>query len=439
MAIRRDAPEVTVLVLEERARVGGLVETERTADGLVIEHGADCLLTTKPSGLAAARDAGLGDAIVAGGAAPRRTYVSTAAGLVLMPQVFGGIRPSSMLSLLRTPLLSPAGKARSAFEPLVRRRHSTDESVRAFASRRFGRELARAIVEPLVAGIYGGDAERLSAEACLPRLRAFEREHGSVTRGMQWAIRQRRQSSDREQPPVVTLARGMASLPEALAARLHDRLTIGVSVRGIARHGQCGFRVETTRGTVACDGVVMATPAWRAAPIVDPLSPDLAASLANIAHSALDCVTLAWDRCDVPHPLDATGWVRGASDSRVTLACTWSSEKWSGRAPVGIVLVRSVFAATGATDAELVAAAHRELRDLLGIVRVPRLTRVRRIPRATPIYEVGHPTRVAEMVAAVRALGAVGLAGNAYAGIGIPDCVASGEAAARAVLDALPA
>jgi oxygen-dependent protoporphyrinogen oxidase len=438
-AVRHDAADVEVLVLEQNGRVGGLVETERTADGFVIEHGADALLTSKPWGLAAAHDAGLDGHVVAGGAAPRRTYVSTRDGLVVMPHVFAGVAPFAVWSLLRTPLLSAAGKARVALEPLVPREDTVDESVRSFVTRRFGRELAREVVEPLVGGIYGGDADRLSAEACLPRLRAFERDQGSVARGVHRAIRERRRAGGRAVPPVVTLEGGMASLPEALAHRLDGRVVCGVAVRGITRGAHGGFRIDTARGAIDCDGIVLATPAWRAAALVDALSADLSTSLARIAHTALDCVTLAWRRRDVPSVLEGTGWVRGAGDRRRTLACTWSSEKWWGRAPAGFVLVRSVLSAPQATDRELIDVARRDLHDLIGVEAMPCLTRVRRLLRATPIYEVGHVDRIAVMAAEARALGAFALAGNAYGGIGVPDCVASGARAARAVLDALAA
>ena len=440
VALRRVAPEVQVLVLERASRVGGLVETERTPEGYVVEYGADCLVTTKPGGIAAAREAGLGEAIVAGTGA-RRTYVATADGLVPMPQIFAGVGVEAVRAVLRTPLLSLAGKARMALEPFISpRRNSGDESVRAFMERRFGGELTRAVVAPLIGGIYGGDIARLSVEACLPRLCEFEREQGSVVAGMQGAIRARRRrerAGETVLPPTVTLRRGMGSLPEAMAARLGERIALAVGVDRIDARAGGGFDVETTKGTIGCDGVVLATAAWQVPPLVERLSPDLAAELGVLPHKALDCVTLAWPRSAVSHPLDATGWVRAAGETRQTLACTWSSQKWPGRVPAGFVLLRSVLTMPQASDVELIDAARADLRDLIGIATAPSFVRVRRIPRATPIYEVGHVARVARLVLHARKLGALALAGNAHAGVGIPDCVASGESAARAVVSAL--
>jgi oxygen-dependent protoporphyrinogen oxidase len=442
LALRRTAPDVEVVVLEAAGRVGGLVETERTPEGFVVEYGADCLVTTKPEGVAAACGAGLGDAIVVG-TGTRRTYVATGEGLVPMPQVFAGVGLEAALSVLRTPLLSLVGKARAALEPFVpARREDGDESVRAFMERRFGIEFTRAVVAPLIGGVYGGDVGRLSVDGCLPRLRQFERVDGSVVAGMQRAIRARRRrvrAGEVVLPPTVTLRAGMGSLPDAMAARLGEHVALGVGVGRIDRRAGGGFAVETAKGIIGCDGVVLATAAWQAPRLVERLSADLATELGGVRHKALDCVTFAWPRAAVAHPLDATGWVRATGETRQTLACTWSSQKWPGRAPAGSVLLRSVLAMPEASEAELVDAARSDLRDLIGITAPPVLVRVRRIPRATPIYEVGHATRVARLGAYAREIGALALAGNAHAGVGIPDCVASGETAAGAVVAALGA
>jgi oxygen-dependent protoporphyrinogen oxidase len=439
-AVRRDAPAVDLLVLEAAGRAGGLVETERTAAGLVLEHGADCLVTATAAGVAAVQAAGLAEAIIVR-AGPRRSYLATREGLVPMPDILAGVTPSAILSVLRSPLVTFAGKARLGIEPLVpRRRQTDDESVRAFVTRRYGREVARTLVEPLIAGIHGGDPSRLSADACLPRLRALEREHGSLTLGVQRAIRRRRRSAHAGEPvlpPIVSLRDGMASLPQAIGRTLGARLTLGAAAGRIVHRGARHFRVDTSQGTLTCDGVIVATPAWQAPALLEALSPDVAAGLASIAHKALDCVTLAWPRGDVPHPLDGTGWVRAAGDARRTMACTWSSRKWPGRAPHGLVLMRSVLSLPDAEEHDLVGVACAELADLVGVATPPRLVRVRRLRRATPIYQLGHLDRMSRLAAQLADRGAIAMAGNAHAGIGVADCIASGEAAARAVLAAV--
>lgn len=436
-ALRRSAPATDVVVLEASPRVGGLIETERTPDGFVLEHGADCLLTTKPHGLAAVRALGL-EREIAYGKGERRTYVARGDALVPMPPILGPLGPAAAWAFLGSPLLSFAGKLRAVLEPLVPRRSSgDDESLADFAVRRFGPELASAVLEPLLAGIYGAETHRLSAHACVPRLCELEQAHGSVVLGMQQALRARRRSRPAGAlglPPVVTLRRGMESLPAAAARGLGVEL--GVAASSLTRAGH-GFRLATTHGTLACDGLVLATPAWRLPALVEGAAPDLAADLARIAHKRLDVVTLAYRRADVPHPLDGTGWVRATGDARATAACTWASAKWPERAPVGSLLLRSVLTAPDLDDDALAATARRDLADLLGVKAAPTLMRVRRLPRATPIYAVGHGALVERIAARAAELGVVALAGNAYRGVGIPDCVASGERAAAAVLAAL--
>lgn len=436
--LRGEAPDVDVVVLDRAGRVGGLVETERTPDGFVIEHGADCLITTKPWGIDAVRALGLVDAIVSG-PEPRRSFLAAGGRLVPVPGIFAGPTPAAVASLVGTRLLSLPGRLRLALEPFVPRGDGAgDESVAAFLDRRFGRELRTTILEPLLGGIYGGDAERLSADACIPRLRDFEREHGSLTLGMWRALRaRRRQPAGARLPVMVSLRDGMASLPAAFAQRLGDRVRLGVAVERVERSAGGGFRLATSAGALDCDGMVLALPAWAAPSLVEPLDGDLASGLAAVRHQALDCVTMAWAERDVPRALDGTGFVTARDDPRPTRACTWASRKWPGRAPVGHALVRSVLHRPQATDAEVLAAARADLRDLMGVNAEPRLVRVRRLPRATPVYEVGAPARLAAMQARARALGAVALAGNAHAGIGIPDCIRSGETAARIVAGAL--
>ncbi len=437
--LTREAPEVEVVVLERAPRAGGLIATERTPNGFLVEHGADCLVTTKPWGVELVRAAGLGGAVVTG-AEPRRSFIAVDGKLVPLPPLFAAHGLDVARGLAQTPLLTVRGKLRLCTELFIGRRHGgSDESVGAFVTRRFGRELLEAIVAPLMSGIYGGHADLLSAEACLPRLRELERRHGSIAIGMRRMLRARQQRAAHEQilPPMVSLRDGMESLTGALAHALGHRLTLGVAVGGITRLTGGRFRIATSAGNVDSDGVILAVPAWGAPALVAELDPDLADTLATLPHKALDCVTLAWRARDIPGSLAGTGFVTAPTGARPTIACTWASHKWPGRAPEDSVLVRSVLSNPDASEADLLTLARSDLRDLLGITAPPTLTRVRRLPRATPIYQVGHLGRVAWMRERTHAIGAFALAGNAHGGIGIPDCVQSGQVAARSVHQAL--
>jgi protoporphyrinogen/coproporphyrinogen III oxidase len=438
-------PGIEVHVLERTHRVGGLIETERTAHGYLVEHGADCLVTSKPAGMDVAERLGLVDDMVTGAGTPRTTFIARGGALIGLPPGMAFGIPQGTWAVLRSPVLSLPAKLRMAFEPLVRRgAGEDDESVATFIERRFGGELVERVIEPLLGGIHGAPAAELSLRACLPRLRELERLHGSVVLGMRRseapgdAPRSRTRGGPAV-PPVVSLRDGMESLPRALARPLGRRIHFGTSVTRIERVADGGYRLHLGDGDVLdADAVVVAAPAHAAAPMVGSLSPALATLLSGVRHRPVSCVNLAWERSQVPHPLEGTGFVVPATEGRATRACTWSSVKWPGRAPDASVLLRSVVDAPGAEDDDLVAAARRDLRDLLGIEAEPSLVRVRRRALGLPVYEVGYLDRLASMRNEAAALGAFALAGNAQGGIGVSDCIDSGRQAALSAVGRLP-
>jgi len=427
----RESPGIELIVIERSGRVGGLIESEHAPGGFLLEHGADCLLTTKPWGIDAVHRCGLDDDIVAA-IEPRRSYIAAEGRLIPLPPIFSGTASDAAVALARTPLLTRRAKARLALEPLVpRRRGGTDESVATFVTRRFGAGMLPRMIEPLLGGVYGGAATQLSVDACLPQLRAMERQVGSVLRGVRRA--QRHRAGNRaDLPEMVSLRGGMASLPTALAHALGKRIQFNATTESIARSAS-GFRLTTSQGSIACDGAVLAVPAWAGARLLESLDATLAGDLAAIPHSTIDCVTMAWPVADWPIAIQGSGFVTASDDGRPTRACTWASHKWPGRAPAGWVLVRSVMRnSAAATDSsELIARAQSDLREIVGVERPPALLRVRRLPQATPVYTVGHLERVAGMHARAAAVGPLVLAGNAIAGIGIPDCIHSGITAGQ--------
>jgi oxygen-dependent protoporphyrinogen oxidase len=436
-------PDAEVVLLERARRVGGLIETERTGPvekgGFVIEHGPDAMVTHRPGTLEKLRSLGLATELVTGTDAPRRSYVAIGRELRPLPEGFVSMAPPGVIPILRSPLFSLAGKARMVLEPLMPRGGGGDESVESFVQRRFGKELLDRMVQPLLGGIHATPISRLSMQASLPRLLELERAHGSVA----LALARGRAAPGLPKPPgtwtpaLVSFRRGMGALVDALEPRV-PHVRTDAPVTAIARRGT-GFELRLGDGSkLEAAGVVVAAPAWAAAPMLEALDRELAASLGAIGHGRMTSVTLAYRRDDVAHPLEGTGFVVPASEQRALLACTWSSRKFPDRAPDDAVLLRAFMASHDEPDDRvLVEAARRELRDLLGIERAPILERVRRVPRGLPRYEVGHLARVDAIETRTAALGAFALAGNAYRGLGIPDCMASGEAAANAVLRAV--
>lgn len=434
-AARAALDRCQVTLLESAARIGGLVQSERTRHGFVIEHGPDSIVTAKPAGIGLARKLGLEEEIVR--TKSSRSYVQTHGDLVQLPAGLFAMSPDAGWEMLRSPLFSMLGKGRMLLEPLAPRgKHpEDDESVGSFFGRRLGREFVDRIVDPLLGGIYGGDADRLSMRVVMPQMMAMEQRHGSIALGMA-RMPKRPPSSEPPLPPLISFRHGMGELTDQLARELGSAVRTGVRVAGV-RHAAGGeYRVRLSDGTeVEADAVVITTPAWHAAPMIEGLDASLASMLASIGSSRIDAVTFAWPRWSVPHTLDGTGFVVPRSQNRRLRACTWTSEKWPFRAPEGVALLRAfVRDAEDADDQELIETARRELRETMGIEHAPRLTRVTRKASALPRYEVGHQRLVTALRERAAAHPGLALAGNAFGGVGIPDCVSSGEAAVETAL-----
>ena len=431
------APDMEVVLLERDRMLGGKVRTERV-DGFVIEAAPDSFLSRKERGIGLCEELRLEGELIARRPENHRTYVRRGRGLLPLPEGLTGMIPTNLDALEHSPLLSKEGRARFAAEPdapVVA--GEEDESVAAFVSRRFGREAYDALVEPLMTGIYGGDGDQLSLRATFPQLRALELEHGSLLDALPW------QQAPGQRPPFVSLRNGMDVLVTALLAGL-ERTTVGHGSAVAVRRTPTGYDVELGGGDrLRADGVVVATPAFVTAELLEGLDPELADAHAAIPYASSVVVTLAFSTDDVT-PLDGYGYLIPRGEGGEVLACTWSSQKWEGRAPEGSTLVRVYAGRFGRrdltldTDEELVALAREEL-ALLEVTAEPTLARVQRWPLGMPQYVMDHSERVERIERALEAHPGLAVAGAAYRGIGIPDCIASGEAAAESVVEALSA
>jgi oxygen-dependent protoporphyrinogen oxidase len=448
--------EIELLLLEAGARLGGTVATERT-DGFVIEAGPDSFISEKPWALDLCRRLALSERLVRTRDDHRRTFVVRDGRLHPLPEGFLLLAPTRLWPLALSGLFSWSGKLRMALDLVLPRGPArADESLGSLVTRRLGREALERVAQPLVGGIYTADPDRLSLAATMPRFLELERRHRSLILGMRRAERARRRAergsvagdeSGARWSLFVSLAEGMQGLVDTLAARLPpDAARLGAPVSAVVRaDGGRGFRVALADGVgLAVDGVVLATPAHVSARLLAALDAGAARELAAIAYASSATVTTAYRRADVPHPLDGFGFVVPFVENRRIIACTFSSVKFPGRAPEGHVLLRSfVGGALQAALADLLDAAgleeavRGELRDLLGITSAPTLVRVHRHPRAMPQYDVGHLDRIARLEQRLAAHPGLAVAGGAYHGVGIPDCVRGGELAAAAVVETL--
>jgi oxygen-dependent protoporphyrinogen oxidase len=422
----------SVRVLEANARPGGVITTERV-DGWVIDGGPDSLLIQKPAAVALCRELGIADRLVPT-LLPRTAYIVRDRRLHPISEgSFLGF-PITVRALARTQLFSLAGKLRMAGEVLTPRRTSeADESIGAFTRRRFGREAADFLADPLLAGIHAGDVDRLSMRALFPRLIEAERRSGSVIRALR-ALQVR----PSPQGAFVSLPGGTGELVEALAGAISpDTVVTSARVTTLARPHE--YRLESTAGPVRARSLILAVPAYAAAGLVRPLDAELAELCDAVPYASTATVALGYRRDQVSNPLRGTGFVVPKTEGLALLAGTWVSSKWPSRAPEGHVLLRGFLGGgrdprrLDEPDGSLVDVARRELAELLGISGEPVLTRLYRWTRQSPQFEVGHLQRVAEIERRLQLLPGAFVAGSGFRAIGIPDCISDGRAtAARA-------
>jgi oxygen-dependent protoporphyrinogen oxidase len=440
------AVPTNLTLLESSPRVGGIIATARH-EGFLIEAGPDSFITHKPAGIELCRRLGLTGQLIQTNGAFRRTFIVRAGKLVPAPDGFQLLAPTNWKAFIKSPLFTWRGKARMALDLLIPRgRGAGDESLGSFVRRRFGREALERAAQPLVSGIYTADPERLSLAATMPRFLEMEQRHRSIIRAL------RREAAAANSGGAgaagvryslfVSFREGMQSLADALVARLpRGAVRCNLAVRAVRLGARGRWSIEIDDGQqLEAGAVILAAPAFAIAQMLEGLDAELSRELAAIDYASAATINLVYERDAIGHPLDGFGFVVPATERMTTLACTFSSVKFAGRAPEGKVLLRAFVG--GAMNPEslelddegMVACVRGELQRLLDIRRAPWRAIVSRWPRSMPQYPVGHLEHVARIRARLAHHHGLFLAGNAYGGVGIPDCISSGEAAAEAAL-----
>lgn len=435
-----------VTLLEARPRLGGAIWTERR-DGFLIEGGADSFITNKPAGVELCRELGLEGELIGTDSTRRRSFVVRQGRLLPVPEGFVMMAPTRVAPVLTSPILSFRGKMRLLLERFVpRKTEDSDESLASFVRRRFGREALERLVQPLVGGVYTADPADLSLAATMPQYMAMERESGSIIRAMMRQAKGDRHASGARYGLFATLRDGMETLPKALAAALpRDAVRVATPVRRLLRPDPAGpWRIEPLDGPpIDASAVLLATEAHASARLVDGFDPELSLHLRSIPYASSAIAVVAYRRDAIAHPLDGFGAVVPRIEGRSILAVSFSSLKFPGRAPADSVLLR-VFVG-GATqpelydldDEEIGELVRRELSDLLGASGEPLFLDVARHPRGMPQYTLGHLDRVAAIRRCQASHAGLALAGNAFDGVGVPDCIRSGREAADALFTSL--
>jgi oxygen-dependent protoporphyrinogen oxidase len=427
-------------LFEKSNRLGGVIQTDHR-DGFVLEAGPDSFLTAKPEAAQLCRDLGIGDELIGSNDAQRKTYILLKGRLVAIPAGLEFMVPSRIWPMVPTSLFSFSTKVRMLRETKLRSTGLSaqpDESVAAFVRRHFGQEVVDRVAEPLLAGVYGGDAEQLSVSAVLPRFVEMERGHGSLVRATLAARKQRNQSGASPQPLFTSLRAGMQQIVEALLTALPSSCVFTGQDISLARDDNA-WQVATGQGSHQFDELLSAVPAPAASALLTPLQPQLGAMLGAIPYTSSATVLLAFDHVELP---PGFGFLVPRSEGRKMLACTFLHRKFPHRAPQGSALMRCFFSSSrvrrmsGYSDAALLDLAQRELQEMIGLTATPRFARVCRSEYALPQYEVGHLERVAKMEELLAGLPGTQIIGNSFYGVGIPDCIKSARRAVEKITSA---
>jgi oxygen-dependent protoporphyrinogen oxidase len=430
---------VPFLLLESSDRWGGKIRTEHV-DGYTLEMGADAFLLRKPWARQLAAELGLDERVQPVNRPPVSTYVLHRGKPVPLPDGLALLVPSRWGPFARSPLFTPWGKARAALDlVLPRRRNEDDETLASFITRRLGREMLEKVAEPMLAGVFNGEADRQSMQATFPQFPALEREYGSLIRGIR---AKRAASASTDAQPFFSFMAGAQEMVDAIVRQLPSsslRLNAPVArVEVIEDGAQVILRTgETLEGAAA----LLATSASFAAAAIEGSLPDAARALREIRYTGIGTAYLAYRREHVPHPLDAYGVVIPSRERRSIDGMTWTTTKWSGRAPEGHMLIRVFFggphtrASIAMSDGDLQRMIQRELAEILGVHADPMLWRVHRWHDAYPQYDLGHIGRVSRIERALPP--EVVVAGSAYRGVGVPDCVRQGNEAADRIIHLL--
>lgn len=437
---RRAGAEVEYVLYESSSRLGGVLRTE-LVDGCLVEAGPDSFVTEKPWAADLCRDLGIGDQLIGSNDAGRKTYILTRGRLVEMPDGLMFMVPTKILPTGLSSLFSWKTKLRMTqelFHPPRAVDH--DESVAAFVERHYGSEMVDRLADPLLSGVYGGEADNLSVRAVLPRFAEMERTHGSLGRAMLAARKKIAAAPRKAAPPLFTsLKRGMQHLAETVVSRLTpSALLTNALVQAIQPQPEAGgWLVSAGLQSDQFDGVIVALPGMAASNVLRMASPELSKELAAIQYSSSITVGLGYDR-EVRRSLPpGFGFLVPRSEGKKLLAATFVHNKFPHRAPEDRALLRCFFAGANAddvwplSDEQLIAIVRNELQQIIGLRAQPLFARVYKWKSAMAQYGVGHLERLERIEALRKQLPGLALAGNGYRGIGVPDCVRSGREAAK--------
>jgi len=423
------------ILIEKSSQLGGLIRTD-LLDGCRLEAGPDSYIATKPAVTQLAGELrSLDGQIISSNDAARRIFIVRSGQLVPLPQGMTMMVPGKLLPALTSDLFSPSTKLRFLTERFSRpRERPHDVAVGELVIDHFGEEVLDYVADPLLSGVYGGNARDLSAESVLPRFIGFEKRFGSLIQGVRQEMNGAPQTG-----LFLSLRDGMQSLTDALAGAIGKSTRIVHGETTAVRHRNAGWQIDVAGESLSAEQLVLACPAHRCAPLLETSAPELAAQLAAIPYSSAILVTLLYRASDIEHPLDGFGFLVPQRERRTVAAATWVNRKFPTRVAAGWIAIRAFIVAEEAVqlerahDSELTELVQRDLADFMSISPKAQRSLVNRWPQSMPQYIVGHKLRQEAIAQLLHDEPALHLVGNAYDGVGIPDCVRLARATAEKI------
>ncbi len=423
--LKTKQPSKNVILLEADSRLGGTIGTD-SIDGYSFDWGPNGFLDREPLTLKLCHELGLDDKLERANNNVTKRFIMRGGRLREVPM--------SPAKFMKSDILSLAGRLRILREPFASVSKESDETIYEFASRRIGREAADYLVQPMVSGVYGGLAEKLSLKSCFGIMHDMEAEYGSLIKAMIAKARAAKKNKNKSGGPsgpsgwLTSFKGGLYPLIERFAELYSDYIITDSPVDTITRNND-GLVIQTPNDKIQTSKVIIATPSYKAADIVGEISQTLKDQLIAIPYAPIAVVCLGYNKADITHPLDGFGFLVPPKEKKNILGSIWTSSIFANRAPNGEVQFRSMLGGDGNHDVvnkseeELIQLTIKDLKDVVGISSSPKITKVYRWNNGIPQFMLGHQDRLRNIENELEQIGDIYLAGNAYYGIGLNDCV----------------
>ena len=443
-----EGADLECVLLEGSDRFGGKISTEKS-DGFVIERGPDSFISQKPAAIQLCKQLGLEDRLTGTNPNSPNTFVYTGGKLMTMPDGLSLMIPTKFLPFALTPLFSLPGKIRMALDLLIPRKEGdSDESLASFVRRRMGEEALSKMAEPMLAGIYASDPEKMSIGSTFPMFVETERKYRSLIIGM--LARKKAMLMNSSKHPTtsyslfMTLKDGLGEMVDAVIKKSPNvQFKSGAKVAALEKK-EDGWHAKLEDGwEYQADAIILATPAAITSKILHPIAPDSAELLNRIHYVTTATVTLGYKKEGFSHSLDGFGFVVPKAEGCSILACTWTSSKFPHRAPEGYVMLRCYLGGAiqeeiAEKDSETLEKLVRDdLQKIMGIKETPVFCKVFQNHKSNVQYHVNHSERIDAIMENLKNFPGLFLTGSAYHGIGIPDCIQDGNQTAESVFEFL--